>query len=197
MKHTYLLAIALLGLVGLTAPVAAQATSGGNVTPKLERDMKKHAENVAREVEKKKEAEEIKTVPQAIEALEFFNGKPSTKAKYYIYLHSASWCGPCRALMPKLIKEYPAMKKAKVEIILIGYDDSVEKATEYITHYDKGISGILYTNPEVQKLPGFAKPEGIPYATIVSRKGKVLYNGFGNGALNWKEICSNKKKKKK
>lgn len=197
MKHTYLLAITLLGLVGLAAPVAAQAAEGGNITPQLEREMKKHAEKVAREVAKKEAAEEIKTVPQAIEALDFFNGKPSTKAKYYLYLHSASWCGPCRALMPQLIKEYPAMKKAKVEIILIGYDDSVEKATEYITHYDKGISGILYTNGGVQKLPGFAKPDGIPHATIVSRKGKVLYNGHGSGALNWKEICSKKKKKKK
>ncbi len=184
MKHTHILATALLALVGMTAPVAAQATEAGNAAPKLESDMKKPAE-------------EIKTVPQAIEALDFFNGKPSTKAKYYLYLHSASWCGPCRALMPQLIKEYAAMKKAKVEIILIGYDDTEEKATEYITHYDKGISGILYTNGGLQKLPGFAKPEGIPHATIVTRKGKVLYNGHGSGALNWKEICTTSKKKKK
>lgn len=196
MKHAHILTVALLGLVGLTAPVVAQSTTGSNITPEVERAMKKHAKKVAKDAKKKKAAESFKTVPQAIEALEFFNGTPNTKAKYYIYLQSASWCGPCRVLMPKIIAEYEEMKKEKVEIILIGGDSTVEAATEYITHYSDEIAGILARDPGAQKLPGIGRGEGIPHATIVDRKGKVLYNGRGNGALNWREHCTNKKKKK-
>lgn len=177
-------------------PEAKSGEEGSEIDPDMARDMQEHAKKVAREAAKKAAAESFKTVPKAIEALEFFNGTPNTKAKYYIYLHSASWCGPCKQIMPKLIEEYEAMKKGKVEIILVGHDQTPEAAEEYIRHYSEEIAGIHYKDPGAQKLPGFTKPNGIPHTTIVDRKGKVLYAGHASGALNWKDHCGKKKKKK-
>lgn len=141
--------------------------------------------------------EAYKTVPQAIEELTFYNSTPNDKAKYYIYLHSASWCVPCREIMPKIIDEYKNMKKGKVEIILVGHDQTLDAAKKYLSHYSEDVAGILYSDPGARRLPGFAKPTTIPHATIVDRKGKVLYVGHANGALNWKDHCGKKKKKRK
>lgn len=194
MRYTHILATVLLSLAGLFAQGAIDLSK---MTPEQrERVMKEHMQKIAREAEKKEKAERYKTVAAAIENLEFFNGTPDSKAKYYIYLHSASWCGPCKALMPQIMKLYEDMKKAKVEIILIGYDQTVEAATEYIRHYNENISGILSKAPNVKKLPGYSVSEGIPYATIVDRKGKVLYTGHAIGAVNWKNYCGKKKKTK-
>lgn len=63
--------------------------------------------------------------------MDCFGGEPNTKAKFYIYLQSASWCPPCRKEMPKIVEMYPEMKKAKVEIILIGWDRSKEAAQKF------------------------------------------------------------------
>lgn len=200
MKYTHILATVLLGLAGIFTAGSVQAAEIdlAKMTPEQrERAIKEHMKKVAREVEKKEKAERYKTVAAAIENLEFFNGTPDTKAKYYIYLHSASWCGPCKALMPQIMEQYEDMQKAKVEIILIGCDSTVEAATQYISHYNENIAGILSKDPGAKKLPGFSKADGIPHATIVDRKGKVLYNGHGIGAVNWKNYCGKKKNAKK
>ena len=72
--------------------------------PKAEKKVKKG---------KKDEDSPLPAVKAAIQELDFVSGKPSDKAKYYIYLHSASWCGPCKALMPEIVKDYKKMKKKK------------------------------------------------------------------------------------
>ena len=64
-------------------------------------------ESPAPKTEKKVKKSDSSAVKAAIEDIEFLtDNKPSKKAKYYIYLHSASWCSPCKALMPEIVKEY-------------------------------------------------------------------------------------------
>ncbi len=155
-------------------------------------------ESPAPKTEKKVKKGDSSVVKAAIEDIEFLtDDKPSKKAKYYIYLHSASWCGPCKALMPEIVKEYKKMKKKKVEVILIGHDKTPDAAVAYLEHYEAGFPGVLATSPDAKKLPGITAPNGIPAATIVNEDGKVLYSGHGKGALDWKKICKHEKKKKK
>lgn len=154
-------------------------------------------ESPAPKTEKKVKKSDSSVVKAAIEDIEFLtDDKPSKKAKYYIYLHSASWCGPCKALMPEIVKEYKKMKKKKVEVILIGHDKTPDAAVAYLEHYEAGFPGVLATSPDAKKLPGITAPNGIPAATIVNEDGKVLYSGHGKGALDWKKICKPEKKKK-
>lgn len=128
-------------------------------------------------------------VAEAIGQTTFLSGTPMADAQYYIYLFSASWCGPCRALMPRIVEQYPAMKDAKVEVILISFDATPEAAKEYIEHYNAGFPGLHAKDPAVQQLPGISMPRGIPNAIIVDANGKVLFNGHGAKALNWQNIC--------
>ncbi len=188
MKRTFFYLAMLSGIfAGVMAPAAY---ADGDATPKTEKKVKKG--------QKSSEATDLPAVKAAIKEMEFLTkDKPSSKAKYYIYLHSASWCGPCKALMPEIVKEYKKMQKKKVEIILIGHDKTADKAVEYLEHYKAGFPGVLSTSPDARKLPGLTNPTGIPAATIVDADGKVLYSGHGKGALEWKTICKTEKKKKK
>lgn len=178
MKRTFLYLTLLTGIfAGVMAPAAYA-----------------NADNAPTSAQKVK----APTVRQVLKHAEFLTeDRPIKKAKYYVYLHSASWCGPCRNLMPKIVAEYPNMKKKQVEIILVGHDNQAPAAKKYLEHYKAGFPGILASSSTAASLPGYSSPAGIPHATIVTNKGKVLYNGHGAGVLNWETICKSNKKKKK
>lgn len=188
MKRTFFYLAMMSGVfAGVMAPAAY---ADADATPKTEKKVKKSKKSEA--------ATSQSAVKAAIKEMEFLtDDKPSSKAKYYIYLHSASWCVPCKALMPEIVKEYKKMQKKKVEIILIGHDKTADAAVQYLEHYKAGFPGVLATSADAKKLPGLTNPTGIPAATIVDADGKVLYSGHGKGALEWKTICKPAKKKKK
>ena len=58
-------------------------------------------------------AETAPAVTAYLNSAAFLTGQPMADAQYYIYIYSASWCGPCKALMPEIVKEYKKMKKKK------------------------------------------------------------------------------------
>ncbi len=190
MKRTFFYIAMLSGL--FTGVMAPAAFADEDATPKTEKKVKK-----SKKAKSGDSASSKSGVKAACEEIEFLTDtKPSKKAKYYIYLHSASWCGPCKALMPEIVKEYKKMKKKNVEIILIGHDKTPEAAKSYLEHYEAGFPGVLSSSADAKKLPGITAPNGIPAATIVDAKGNVLYSGHGKGALEWKKYCKPAKKKK-
>ena len=131
----------------------------------------------------------LPAVPAYLKNIQFLTGAPSMEADYYIYLFSASWCGPCRAIMPEFVAQYPEMKANKVEIILISVDSSAEQAKAYIEHYNAGFPGLYVRTAEVKNLPSIVAPRTIPTAIIVDASGKVIFNGHAKLALKWKELC--------
>lgn len=137
-------------------------------------------------------AETVPAVTAYVNSAPFLTGQPMADAQYYIYLYSASWCGPCRAVMPKILAEYPEMKANKVEIILISCDRTPEDAKSYIEHYNAGLPGLHIRSITAQKLPSASNPRGIPNAIIVDAQGKILHQGHGATVLNWKQICTPK-----
>lgn len=130
------------------------------------------------------------TVPEALQGIITFNGTPSQDAKYYIYLQSASWCGPCRAEMPDIVAAYPEMKDARVELILIGCDDTVEASQKYLDSYGAKFPGIHYKESELKTLPGYTPAPGIPDATVVDREGRQVARGHGSLVKRWKEVIA-------
>lgn len=127
-------------------------------------------------------------VGKALSAIPSFNGTPSTRADYYIYLESASWCGPCRAEMPHIVKAYPEMQKQNVELVLIGFDRTKEESEEYLKTFNATFPGVFHTEPGVNELPGYTPASGIPHATFVDRDGKVIDSGHGSMIMKWQEI---------
>ncbi len=128
------------------------------------------------------------SVAAAMRKIKWFNGKPSKKAEYYIYLQSASWCGPCCAEMPEIAKEYLAMKKdGRVELVLLGCDRSVGDAKAFLKDYKAKFPGTMQNGKGVAELPGFRPSNGVPNAIIVDAEGNVLANDHGSIVRQWRK----------
>ena len=132
-------------------------------------------------------------VPAALQEMQYITeARPTDDAKFYIYLCSASWCGPCRAIMPKIVAEYPAIKAAGGEMILLCFDHSQQAGEAYTQKYNIEFPTIMSSFRATAKrgLPGLSMPKGIPFVIFVTPEGKVLHSGFGGSLLNWQEITS-------
>ena len=119
-----------------------------------------------------------------------FNGVPAADARYYSYLESASWCGPCRAEMPHIAKAYADMRAAGVELILIGRDSTPQAAQKYLTTFKATFPGIFGQEVDQDSLPGFTAANYVPHAIIVDAQGNTIKDGHGSIALKWKEIIA-------
>lgn len=201
MKHTILILSLLLGICCWSMPQLAMAEDApsGEVTKtkkkkkkKSKKDKSKKATGVAKSFKKMTffKAASSAASEDADEKDDDETVSPATNAKYYIYLSSASWCGPCKMLMPKFIEQYDEMKKKKVEVILISCDRTVEQGQQYLEHYKAEFCGVMAAEAAAKSLPGYQAAKGIPHAIIVDKKGKVLASDHGAHILNeWKNIC--------
>lgn len=156
---------------------------GGEKKSKKKKKSKKSAEKKS----------SVSAVGKAAGKLKTFNGKPSKKALVYVYLQSASWCGPCNKEMPEVAEIYKEMKKdGRAEIILIGGDQTEDAAKKFLKQYKAKFPGILLGGKNVDKLPGFTPASGIPHATMVDGEGNVLADGYPSSVLaQWKQAVEN------
>lgn len=138
---------------------------------------------------KKKKKAKAGAVPAALKKVKRVSGKLNQKALVYIYLQSASWCGPCKQAMPDIVEAYKEMRKDKrAEIVLIGWDRSPEEVKAYIEGYKCKMPAYYKLAKNVDRLPGFTMAGGIPNATMVDASGKVIRNGFPTFIIpTWKE----------
>lgn len=137
-------------------------------------------------------APKLTAMQQAFEGVKWATDKkPNLRAKYYIYLISASWCGPCQRLMPDIVKAYKTdMKEGRlVEVILTACEQNMNGVPAYLAKYNAGFPGIHISAPEVARFIGFDKNDmrkGIPFVVICDNNGKVLDKGHSAFA-SWKE----------
>lgn len=154
------------------------------------------AEVPATEVKKKKvRTAGLSPVARALaEAGYFTESEARPKARFYIFICSASWCAPCRALMPKVVEEYEAnIKKNKsVSLVLLGYDQDAASALRYIEHYETDMPGVLGSAVQLENRP---EMKGIPWCFILNAKGELIHSGFGQTLLQWKDLIKNKPQK--
>ncbi len=136
------------------------------------------------------EQAEPKAVHAALENIKPLAGDINTKADYYIYLQSASWCGPCVALMPDVVKEYKKFKRKDIELILVSADKTEEAAVDYVKKYKAKFPMVMSSTG----LVGFAGGGGIPNATIVDADGNLIKKGNGRIILEWKDIIGDHEK---
>ena len=106
------------------------------------------------------------------------NGKPvslaSFKGKYVLVDFWASWCGPCRAENPNVVKAYNDFKSKNFTILSISLDNNKDKWLEAIkkdgltwTH----VSDLKYWKNEVAVQFGI---ESIPASFILDPTGKII-----------------------
>ncbi len=123
------------------------------------------------------------------------DNEPNLRAKHYIYLCSAGWCGPCNAEMPHVVAAYEAMQKSNTELILVSFDHSQDAARGFVEKYGAEFPVIM--KDQAADLPGIKMPRGIPFCCIVDAKGKLLHSGHGSAAVEWYKYTGGKAPKVK
>ncbi len=97
-----------------------------------------------------------------------------TAPKHYLFYYSASWCGPCVAFTPDLVRFYRKMKArdASFEIVLVPSDKSRDDEIAYLKDHRMPWPGIDFD----KKAPGVpASNYGfIPSMVLVDADGKRL-----------------------
>jgi nucleoredoxin len=112
--------------------------------------------------------------------LEKFDETPLADAKYYAIYYSASWCGPCRAFTPDLVKWYKRHKSKNphFELIFVSSDRSEEEMAKYMKDDDMPWPALAFakkgSNRALTKYAG----RGIPCLVFVDADGKVLADSY-------------------
>ncbi len=120
---------------------------------------------------------------------------PNSEARYFIYLMSVSWCGPCQAEMPHIAEEYKAMKKdGRVELQLISFDQTEAAAKNFLKNNKAAFPMTMKDAKGVSELPGFTMAQGIPNAIIVNAAGEILKKGHGAIVQEWRRYTIDKEK---
>jgi len=91
------------------------------------------------------------------------DGKPVTLGaegsvvpKYYLFYYSASWCGPCVAFTPELVRFYNRMKVSNPDfvVVLVPSDQSAEDALSYMEKARMSFPGVDYDKMNRPGIPG-------------------------------------------
>lgn len=189
MKHHAFYLTLLAGLFIGTQPVAFADTADATeeVSAKTKKKSKKNKKSKKGTKEAKEEAE-IGAVGQFLQGATFFTEvKPNPAATHYFILESASWCGPCKAVMPKIVEQYPMMREAGVELILLASEDE-GNAKKYLAGYNAEFAGMMPV--AINGLPGFVKGNGIPNMCLIDANGNTITTGHGRMVLQWRQLTN-------
>ena len=86
---------------------------------------------------------------------------------------SASWCGPCRAFTPSLIK-FRNKHKAEFEVVLVGADGSSRAQANYMRKYKMPWLAMQNQSPEAKEARQATGVKQIPALVILDPDGKIL-----------------------
>jgi len=75
--------------------------------------------------------------------------------KYYLFYYSGSWCGPCVAFTPDLIRDYKRAKTQipELEVILVPADQSAEAAVAYMKDHRMPWLGLKFNPSGTRGIP--------------------------------------------
>ena len=166
-KRTLILTTALFGLLSFAPlPLTAQ-------------DEDTAVEESTKPSKKKKKAKKLPSpVVTAVKKVKKVKGRVNEKADYYIYLCSASWCGPCCKEMPNIVDTYKDIKKSgKVDVVLFCQDRSMPDAKNFVKDFDIKFLTVFGEDDKCAKVPGHAPSGSIPYCIIVDRYGRKITAG--------------------
>lgn len=186
MKTMKLLALTLGLLV-----MGSQVLPAQDVAPAADEQVEETTPKKKKKAKKKKAKAKAGAVAKALKKVKRASGRVNQNALVYIYLQSASWCGPCKQAMPGIVEQYKEMRKdGRVEIVLVGWDNTPEEVKAYIESYKCKMPAVWKDAKNVKKIPGFTEANGIPDVIIVDADGKVLRQGYPTMIIPaWKELA--------
>lgn len=107
------------------------------------------------------------------------NGKPMTlsslKGNIVLIDFWASWCGPCRAENPNVVKLYEKYKDKGFTVMSVSLDKEKQKWLDAIAKdglkWPNHVSDLKYWQNEVAKL---YQVSSIPFTVLIDKEGKVI-----------------------
>ncbi len=116
------------------------------------------------------------------------------KGKVVLVNFWATWCPPCKAEMPDLVKVYELYKKKGFVVLGISLDDEPTKAVpEFLTDFRKD-TGVKVTYPilvgDEHIADSYGGIRGIPTTFLIDRKGIVRKKYVGPPGSSSQEITS-------
>lgn len=153
------------------AGVAEETVNGDEILVKIKEvnDVKKNTAEGCKFVDMKMQTPEGKEI-----SLSDIAGK----GKVVLVDFWASWCGPCRAEMPNLVKAYKEFSGKNFEIVGVSLDSSADA-------WKAGIKNLGITWPQMSDLKGWqseaAKLYGvnsIPHVLIIDGEGTIISRGL-------------------
>lgn len=109
-----------------------------------------------------------------LETESMLTGKlPDTKGKVILVDVWATWCGPCRALIPEL-NEWQS--KFKNDLVILGIsDEPAETVQKFMASTPMKYNVGIDTQKRVSKALGV---KGIPHVLVISKDGVVRFQGW-------------------
>lgn len=103
---------------------------------------------------------------------EWLTDAPETKGKFVLIDFWATWCAPCKRLIPELNH---FQKKFKNDLVVIGIsDEKKSKVTGFKKHPIEYYSAI----DTKKKLKNIYQVKGIPHCVIINPEGIVVWEGW-------------------
>ncbi|MCB9845844.1 MAG: TlpA family protein disulfide reductase [Phycisphaeraceae bacterium] len=125
-------------------------------------------------VQKKLYASDVRGQPApAFEVEQWLTPQPSTEGKVMLIDFWATWCPPCRALIPELNE---LQERFHEDLVVIGVsDEPVETVRGFLKDKEIKYSHAIDTKKRMNTAVGV---QGIPHVLIVSTDGVVRWQGF-------------------
>jgi thiol-disulfide isomerase/thioredoxin len=85
----------------------------------------------------------------------------------------ATWCAPCREILPKLDKIYHEAGDKGLALISVDFDEEAQTASDLLAQKNYSWPN-FHDEGEIEKAIG---PSGIPREMLIDAQGKVVYDG--------------------
>jgi peroxiredoxin len=119
--------------------------------------------------------------------LEDFQGNPVSlkglQGKWVLVNHWATWCPPCKAEMPTLVKYYEAHKNQNFVLVGIESGESPQDVAEFVKQYE--LTYLVWPDPQQKGLDAF-KQEYLPSSYLIDPQGRVRI--YWGGPLSLDEL---------
>ncbi len=97
------------------------------------------------------------------------------KGKVVLVDFWATWCPPCRAAIPHLVRMYNAYKDQGLLVLGVSLDQEKDKIPPFVKEYNITYP-ILFGDNQVAKA---YEVQGIPTLVIFDKKGKIAFREVG------------------